>query len=184
MDNSNGRNSKRKAVEELSTNPNTIKARKRHETDDAVLKKFNKAKAADQGAVTYARKKARETSDFITASDTQKQQILDDVRDRVLLQRVMFPHAGNIVAVDSGSSVVVVIVVVVVVVIVIVIIVVIVVVVVVAVVDIIVVVIVVVWFQLKIKVAGQIGINSIIASCQEDDSRRFSILELFYGDIW
>jgi hypothetical protein len=47
IDARNDSNKKRKAVEELSTNPNTIKARKRYKTDNAALKKINKAKAAD-----------------------------------------------------------------------------------------------------------------------------------------
>lgn len=70
----------------------------------------------------------------------------------------LFPHAGNIFAVDSGSSVVVVIVVVIIVVIVIVVIV-------VVVVDII---IVVVWFQfkIKVKVAGQFNNSLMPRACQ------------------
>jgi sensor histidine kinase YesM len=69
----------------------------------------------------------------------------------------LFPHAGNIFAVDSGSSVVVVIVVVIIVVIVIVVIV-------VVVVDI----IVAVWFQfkIKVKVAGQFNNSLMPRACQ------------------
>ena len=46
---------KRKSEHELSTNPRTVKARKRNEAiqNDPVVSQIEKAKAADQGAVTY-----------------------------------------------------------------------------------------------------------------------------------
>jgi Flp pilus assembly protein TadB len=78
----------------------------------------------------------------------------------------LFPRAGNIVAVDSGSSVVVVIVVVVVVVVIVVVIIVVIVIVVIVVV--VVDIIVAVWFQfkIKVKVAGQFNNSLMPRACQ------------------
>lgn len=63
---------KRKAEDELSTNPHTVKARKRKEgmTDDELA--VEKAKNADQGAITYALQKLKKKPEWINASEEER----------------------------------------------------------------------------------------------------------------
>ena len=72
------RSRKRKAEEQLSTNPNTVKARKRNKalSQDPVRKVVEKAKAADQGAVIYTRKKLGSTHKYQTVSAERQKEMI------------------------------------------------------------------------------------------------------------
>lgn len=71
---------KRKATDELSTNPHTVKVRKRNEKigQDPIRSQIEKAKQADQGAVTYARKVLKKSALYIQASEAEKTQMMLD----------------------------------------------------------------------------------------------------------
>ncbi|KAH8650262.1 hypothetical protein BGZ60DRAFT_421926 [Tricladium varicosporioides] len=80
---------KRKAESDLSTNPNTVKARKRNEaiSQDPVRMKVEKAKAADQGAITYARNILRKSENFKNASAERQKELLDESAAKTILKR-------------------------------------------------------------------------------------------------
>jgi hypothetical protein len=80
---------KRKAPDDLSQNPNTVKARKRNEkiAQDNTRRAVEKAKQADQGAVTYAKKLLVKSDAFLQASSDQKLQMVKDSKAAVLLKR-------------------------------------------------------------------------------------------------
>ena len=84
-----GNSRKRKAKSELSQNVHTARARKRKEnlSQDENSHKIEKAKAADQGAITYAKKKLRETKEWLSASVEDRDKMLSDVADTVRLRR-------------------------------------------------------------------------------------------------
>ena len=81
---------KRKLEAELSTNKNTVKARKRIkslEKGDPVAAKVEKAKAADQGAITYAKRKLVKTLEYTQASSTNQAQLVQQSAAEVILKR-------------------------------------------------------------------------------------------------
>jgi hypothetical protein len=80
---------KRKAKGDLSTNPHTVKARKRNEkiSQDPIRQKVEKAKQADQGAITYAKKRLLKSEAYIQASDDKKAQLVKDSEAEVRLKR-------------------------------------------------------------------------------------------------
>jgi hypothetical protein len=80
---------KRKASTELSGNPHTIKARKRLDkiSQDPIRQKVEKAKQADQGAVTYAKKLLLRSAAYKQATDANKEQMVKDSEAMVHLKR-------------------------------------------------------------------------------------------------
>jgi len=80
---------KRKATNELSTNTNTVKVRQRNEriAQDPIQDKVEKAKRADQGAITYAKKKLVQTQEYRDATEERKQQLIDASAHKVMLRR-------------------------------------------------------------------------------------------------
>ncbi|TAQ84284.1 hypothetical protein B7494_g7388 [Chlorociboria aeruginascens] len=81
---------KRKASSELSTNPHTVKARRRLEklNQDPIRMRVERAKANDQAAVTVARNKVRKTEAFKKANPTVQEQMLSDCAAAAKLKRV------------------------------------------------------------------------------------------------
>lgn len=80
---------KRKAEHELSTNPHTVKARKRNEAiqKDPITLQIEKAKAADQGAITYAKKKLVNTEEFQNASVDEQATMIKSSAAEVIVKR-------------------------------------------------------------------------------------------------
>lgn len=80
---------KRKDTSKLSTNPNTIKVRKRNDaiSQDPIRQQVEKAKAADQGAITYAKRKLLRSAEFATASEAGKEDMIRDSAASVILKR-------------------------------------------------------------------------------------------------
>jgi hypothetical protein len=77
----NSRKGKRKAAEELSTNPHTVKARKRRHAlaADPVHGKIEKAKEADRHAAFYQKQKLHRTAKFKKASAREQRQMIKKV---------------------------------------------------------------------------------------------------------
>jgi hypothetical protein len=84
---------KRKAEALLSTNPHTVKARKRIEAikADPVRLQVEKAKAADQGAITYAKKKLVATEVYIQATAEEKKAMVEKSASEVQVKRYVIP---------------------------------------------------------------------------------------------
>jgi hypothetical protein len=82
---------KRKATSQLSSNPNTAKARKRNEniSKDPIRHKVEKAKAADQGAITYAKKKLVKSDEYQAASESEKEGLVRKSANEVILKRLV-----------------------------------------------------------------------------------------------
>lgn len=80
---------KRKAESELSTNPNTIKARKRNEKlgHNQTTAQINKAKAADQAAVTYQKSKLVKSQIYQQASPETQHDLVKQSEASVRLKR-------------------------------------------------------------------------------------------------
>jgi hypothetical protein len=80
---------KRKAPEDLSQNPNTVKARKRNEdlSKDPVRSQIEKAKAADQSAITVAKRKVKSSAEYLSASPARQQEMLQDSATSTKLKR-------------------------------------------------------------------------------------------------
>ena len=78
---------KRKAEEELSTNAHTVKARARVQAMDAVALVIAKAKAADQGAKTYAKKRLRASDKYAAASEAEKTELEAQCIEEVIRKR-------------------------------------------------------------------------------------------------
>jgi hypothetical protein len=82
-------NQKRKAEHELSTNPHTVKARKRLEAlqNDKISLQIEKAKAADQGAITYAKKKLVQSAQYQAAEKNKQDEMIKQSATEVLMKR-------------------------------------------------------------------------------------------------
>jgi hypothetical protein len=78
---------KRKAVDELSTNPNTKRVRARRDAMDANEAVVDKAKRADTAAVTYSFGKLKKTPEYLAASEAEQKQLREDDRARVIAKR-------------------------------------------------------------------------------------------------
>jgi hypothetical protein len=80
---------KRKAASSFSTNPHTIKARKRIEklSHDPIRSRIEKAKAADQGAVTYAKSKLVKSEQYLNASADLRAGLVQDCEAKIRLRR-------------------------------------------------------------------------------------------------
>jgi hypothetical protein len=80
---------KRKAPTDLSQNPNTVKARKRNEAlaKDPIRAKIEKAKAADQGAITVAKRKVVSSAAYKSASPSRQQEMVQESAASVKLRR-------------------------------------------------------------------------------------------------
>jgi hypothetical protein len=84
---------KRKAEAMLSTNPHTVKARKRIEAikADPIRLQVEKAKAADQGAITYAKKKLVATEAYVQATAEEKKAMVEKSAQYVQVKRYVSP---------------------------------------------------------------------------------------------
>jgi hypothetical protein len=73
----------------LSNNPYTVKARKRNEaiSNDLILGQIEKAKAADQGAITYAKKVLLKSDLYRNASLLDQATMVQDSAAAVILKR-------------------------------------------------------------------------------------------------
>ncbi len=83
------RRKKRKVEEELSSNPNTMRARARRaklETNSIAIK-IEKAKNADQAAITFQKSKLRKTLAFINASKEDQRKMLDASKAQTMHKR-------------------------------------------------------------------------------------------------
>jgi hypothetical protein len=82
---------KRKAQEDLSQNPHTIKARKRNEalSKDPIRGKIEKAKAADQSAITVAKRKVVSSAEYISASPEKQKEMVKNSAEMVKLKRYL-----------------------------------------------------------------------------------------------
>jgi hypothetical protein len=83
---------KRKAAANLSQNPHTVKARKRSEaiSQDPIRAKIEKAKAADQSAITVAKRKIVKSAEYINASPEEQQEMVKKSAADVRLKRYFF----------------------------------------------------------------------------------------------
>jgi hypothetical protein len=83
-------NHKRKAESELLTNRNTVKARKRNEAlkADLIREQVEKAKAADQGAITYSKKKLIKSERYLQASESKKAALVQENIKQVTLKQL------------------------------------------------------------------------------------------------
>jgi len=80
---------KRKATEDLSQNPHTLKARKRIEAlaKDPVRGQVEKAKAADQSAITVAKRKVVHSAEYLSASPAKQEEMVQNSAAAVKLKR-------------------------------------------------------------------------------------------------
>jgi hypothetical protein len=88
----NKRGEKRKAPEEYSSNPNTVKTRERNERikqQDPVIVGLEKAKNADRNAISVAQRKLRLERDWPVKGKLieEYQKELDQVKAKVIHQR-------------------------------------------------------------------------------------------------
>ncbi len=69
-----------------------MKARKRIKalSQDATASKIQKAKAADQGAITYAKNKLRKTEDFLHVSPEKKEEMLLKTTNNKIYKRYVY----------------------------------------------------------------------------------------------
>lgn len=84
-----GGSRKRKDPGDYSTNPNTVKRRKRLATIalEPIRHQVEKAKAADQRVVTYAEGMLLKSATYMQASDLDKATMVMESKARVLLKR-------------------------------------------------------------------------------------------------
>jgi hypothetical protein len=87
----NSASRKRKAPKDLSENPNTVKARKRNEklAQDPIRNKVEKAKAADQSAITVAKRKLVKSQEYINASEEMQREMVKNSAKGVQLKRYL-----------------------------------------------------------------------------------------------
>ncbi len=78
---------KRKAEEELSTNPHTEKCRKRVEKMTEIEKKLERYKNNDRQARTVVLKKLRATPTYQQADESEKRTMEDQAKNDVMQQR-------------------------------------------------------------------------------------------------
>ena len=78
---------KRKAVEDLSDNPNTARVRKRLAAMDDTKLSLEKAKRADSAAVTYAMKKLRQTTEYQGANEETKKVMEEKKKEEIIHKR-------------------------------------------------------------------------------------------------
>jgi hypothetical protein len=80
---------KRKAPADMSQNPHTVKARKRNAdlAKDSITLQISKAKAADQSAITVAKRKLTKSAAYASASPADQLQMVQDSAAAVKLKR-------------------------------------------------------------------------------------------------
>jgi hypothetical protein len=78
---------KRKALEDLLDNANTIRVRKRLAAMDDTELSLEKAKRADSAAVTYAMKKLRQTTEYKAANEETKKSMEKMKKEEVIHKR-------------------------------------------------------------------------------------------------
>jgi hypothetical protein len=85
---------KRKAQEDLSQNPNTMKARKRNEAiaKDPIRLKIERAKAADQSAITVAKGKVVRSVEYMNAAPAKQHKMIQESAADVRLKRYFPAH--------------------------------------------------------------------------------------------
>lgn len=76
-----------KAPEQYSTNPSTIKARRRKMNLNGAKKVEDAARTADYKAMIYARKVVQARSEFVTASDVDKAAMLETAMRETMEKR-------------------------------------------------------------------------------------------------
>ena len=78
---------KRKAENELSLNPYTVKSRRRLDgrNDDEI--RIEKAKSSDQAAITYRMGKLRQTNEWKQASEVERGILTRHTKDAVIHKR-------------------------------------------------------------------------------------------------
>jgi len=80
---------KRKADDQYSINPHTVKARKRLERMGPHERAFQTAQSADQTAIVRAQRKLKKSSEFERMNELEQQDALANVRDQVLERRYL-----------------------------------------------------------------------------------------------
>lgn len=83
-------NRRQKRPEEYSTNPNTIRARRRKARLSPYSKEVEQAKASDSKAVTRAWKQHVETDTYKMSSEDERKSILENVEKEVMDRRFVF----------------------------------------------------------------------------------------------
>lgn len=82
-----GRQKKRKAEEELSTNPHSVKGRKRVARLTDIEKEIENAKKADRENYRYHLKQLQATAEYKNASDDQKKTLENALVDQLKQKR-------------------------------------------------------------------------------------------------
>ncbi|KAL9040635.1 MAG: hypothetical protein Q9180_001789 [Flavoplaca navasiana] len=95
---------KRKAAAELSTNPNTVKSRKRFDKFSTDEKAVDMAKRNDRRAVAYKIKKLEGEDEYIAASLEKKKAMVAAVKEQSFMQRVNQGKAASIIARQVGVA--------------------------------------------------------------------------------
>lgn len=84
-----GLGEKRKAEDQYSTNPHTVRARKRLQQMGPHEKALQTAKSADQIAISRAQKKFKQSSEFERLNTVEQQDALASIRNEVLERRYL-----------------------------------------------------------------------------------------------
>jgi hypothetical protein len=84
---------RQKLPEEYSTNPNTIRARKRKARLSPFSKEVEQAKASDAKALTRAWKQRFETEEYKMASEEERKSILAICEEEVMDRRLRLPSS-------------------------------------------------------------------------------------------
>ncbi|KAH8805239.1 hypothetical protein F5884DRAFT_754811 [Xylogone sp. PMI_703] len=93
---------KRKAEDELSTNPHTVKARTRIATLEGAEREIEMAKRADTAAITYALRKLRDSQEYTNADNTTKDHLKQLTTDRIIHKRKVDQKHWSVVAYNLG----------------------------------------------------------------------------------
>lgn len=84
-----------KAPEEYSTNPNTIKARRRKMNLNGAQKVEDAARTADYKAMIYARKVIQAKQEYKAASDSEKSAMLEKAMRDTMVKRYVALFPGH-----------------------------------------------------------------------------------------
>ena len=85
---------RKKLPEEYSTNPNTIRARKRKARLSPLSKEVEQAKASDAKALTRAWKQRFDTETYKMASEEERKTILASCEEEVMNRRLCLPSSA------------------------------------------------------------------------------------------
>jgi hypothetical protein len=78
---------KRKAAEELSQNPHTVKARNRNEKLEGIQLELENHKKADTAAITYAFSKLKNTKEYKEANKDKKAMMKEECKRKTTHKR-------------------------------------------------------------------------------------------------